>query len=72
MVRDDVRIDQEQADSLFELVKDAIENNEEGIEFQPWHRVDELAPRQMVWQHKSSAGRKVIKPIVEEAIMKWD
>jgi exopolyphosphatase len=72
VVRDDVRIDQDQADSLFKLVKDAIENNDEGIEFQPWHRADELAPRQMVWQHRSDAGRKVIKPLVEEAIMGWD
>ncbi|EMD63315.1 hypothetical protein COCSADRAFT_120606 [Bipolaris sorokiniana ND90Pr] len=72
VVRDDVRIDQDQADSLFKLVKDAIENNKEGIDFQPWHRADELAPRQMVWQHRSDAGRKVIKPLVEEAIMEWD
>ncbi|KAG9188792.1 exopolyphosphatase [Alternaria panax] len=71
-VRDDVRIDQDQADSLFKTVKEALENNEEGIEFQPWHRADELAPRQMVWTHKSGAGRKVIRPIVEEAVMKWD
>jgi exopolyphosphatase len=26
----------------------------------------------MVWTHKSGAGRKVIRPIVEEAVMKWD
>jgi len=71
-VRDDVRIDQDQADSLFKTVKEALENNEEGIDFQPWHRADQLAPRQMVWTHKSSAGRKVIRPIVEEAVMKWD
>jgi exopolyphosphatase len=71
-VRDDVRIDQEQADSLFKVVKEALENNKEGIELQPWHRADELAPRQMVWTHKSGAGRKVIRPIVEEAVMGWD
>ena len=71
-VRDDVSIDQDQADSLFKTVKEALENNEEGIDFQPWHRADELAPRQMVWTHKSGAGRKVIRPIVEEAVMKWD
>ena len=71
-VRDDVRIDQDQADSLFKTVKEALENNEEGIDFQPWHRADGLAPRQMVWTHKSGAGRKVIRPIVEEAVMKWD
>ena len=71
-VRDDVRIDQRQADSLFKVVKEALENNTEGIDFEPWHRADELAPRQMVWQHKSDAGRKVIRPIIEDAVMSWD
>jgi hypothetical protein len=30
-----VRIDQDQADSLFKVVKEALENNKEGIEFTP-------------------------------------
>ncbi|EAT77484.2 hypothetical protein SNOG_15259 [Parastagonospora nodorum SN15] len=71
-VRDDVRIDQDQADSLFKTVKEALENNKEGIELTPWHRVDELSNRQMVWTHKSGAGRKIIRPIVEDAVMGWD
>ncbi|CAE7202147.1 hypothetical protein CFE70_008389 [Pyrenophora teres f. teres 0-1] len=71
VVRDDVRINQAQADSLFDVVKNAIENNDQGVEFVPWHRADELAPRQMVWTHKSNANRKVIRPIVEDAIMSW-
>ncbi|KAL5121375.1 hypothetical protein ACEQ8H_000843 [Pleosporales sp. CAS-2024a] len=71
-VRDDVRIDQAQADSLFKTVKEALENNNEGIELTPWHRVDELSRRQMVWTHKSDAGRKIIRPIVEDAVMAWD
>jgi exopolyphosphatase len=71
-VRDDVRVDQEQAFALFNVVKDALENNMEGIELVPWHRADELSPRQMVWTHKSSAGRKVFRPIVEEAVYGWD
>jgi len=71
-VRDDVRIDQDQADSLFKVVKEALENNTEGIELVPWHRADELSARQMVWTHKSGAGRKVIRPIVEDAVMAWD
>jgi exopolyphosphatase len=53
-------------------VKEALENNKEGIEFVPWHRADELSSRQMVWTHKSDAGRKVIRPIVEDAVMGWD
>jgi exopolyphosphatase len=71
-VRDDVRVDQEQADALFKVVKDALENNDHGIELEPWHRADELGPRQMVWTHKSGAGRKVFRPIVEEAVYGWD
>jgi exopolyphosphatase len=71
-VRDDVRINQDEADSLFRVVKEALENNKEGIELVPWHRADELSARQMVWTHKSGAGRKIIRPIVEEAVMAWD
>ncbi|KAF2847639.1 DHH phosphoesterase [Plenodomus tracheiphilus IPT5] len=71
-VRDDVRIDQDQADSLFKVVKEALENNKEGIELEPWHRVEELGKRQMVWTHKSGAGRKLFRPIVEKAVMGWD
>ncbi|KAF1359497.1 DHH phosphoesterase [Lizonia empirigonia] len=71
-VRDDVRVDQEQADALFELVKHALEHNTEGIELKPWHRAQELSARQMVWTHTSNAGRKVFRPIVEEAVYGWD
>lgn len=71
-VRDDVRVDQEQADALFDLVKHALEHNTEGIELKPWHRAHELSARQMVWTHTSNAGRKVFRPIVEEAVYGWD
>jgi exopolyphosphatase len=70
VVRDDVRIDQVQADSLFKVVKDALEASD--LPLKPWHRAEELAPRQMVWTHESEAGRKDIRPIVEEAVMGWD
>jgi exopolyphosphatase len=70
-VRDDVRIGAEQADSLFKLVFEALEK-EENLGLKRWHRVDELAPRQMVWTHESGAGRKIIRPIVEEAVKGWD
>lgn len=71
-VRDDVRVDQEQADALFKVVKDALENNDQGIELKQWHRANELNARQMVWTHKSGAGRKIFRPIVEEAVYGWD
>lgn len=70
-VRDDVRIGQEQADSLFKIVYEALEN-EESLGLKKWHRADELAPRQMVWTHESGAGRKIIRPIVERAVTSWD
>lgn len=70
-VRDDVRVDDEQADALFKVVKQALENNKAGIKLKPWHRADELKHRQMVWTHQSDAGRKVIRPLVEEAILGW-
>lgn len=71
VVRDDVRINATQANSLFKIVKEALEANE-ALPLQPWHRVDELAPRQMVWTHESEANRKVIRPIVEAAVKEWD
>lgn len=71
VVRDDVRINQRQADSLFKVVKEALEANE-ALPLVPWHRTSELAPRQMVWTHESEANRKVIRPIVEAAVREWD
>lgn len=71
VVRDDVRINQRQADSLFKVVKEALEANEK-LPLVPWHRTSELAPRQMVWTHESDANRKVIRPIVEAAVKQWD
>ncbi|KAL1603557.1 hypothetical protein SLS60_005145 [Paraconiothyrium brasiliense] len=70
-VRDDVRIDKVQADALFKAVKKALESDKT-LGLEKWHRVDELAPRQMVWTHESGAGRKIIRPIVEEAVRTWD
>ncbi|GAB7363059.1 hypothetical protein MBLNU230_g3352t1 [Neophaeotheca triangularis] len=68
--RADVRIDEDQADELFHVVVNAIENNGQ-FEVKPWHGVDKLGHRQMVWTHESDAGRKVIRPIVEKAVKGW-
>ncbi|KAL5402175.1 hypothetical protein PMIN03_010901 [Paraphaeosphaeria minitans] len=70
-VRDDVRIDKVQADSLFKAVTAALEG-EKRLGLEAWHRAGELGGRQMVWTHESGAGRKVIRPIVEEAVRTWD
>jgi exopolyphosphatase len=72
VVRHDVRIDGRQADSLFRAVVDAVERSEE-LQVKPWHRADELGRRQMVWTHyNGSAGRKVVRPIIEAAVEAWD
>lgn len=71
-VRSDVRINNSQADDLFDAVKRAIESHPE-LGARPWHRVNELGRRQMVWYYEGkNAGRKVIRPIVEAAVEAWD
>lgn len=69
-VRADVRVDEEQADDLFRVAKEAIENAEELTNLKPWHRADELGHRQMVWTHEGG-GRKVVAPIMEKAVKDW-
>lgn len=71
IVRDDVRINDTQADSLFRVVRSALEK-ETSLGLTPWYRAGELGPRQMVWTHESGAGRKIIRPIVEDAVTGWD
>lgn len=71
IVRDDVRVDEDQANDLFRVVKEALEKDEH-LALKPWHRASELAPRQMVWTHESGEGRKGIRPIVEDAVIAWD
>ncbi|KAJ4405950.1 hypothetical protein N0V82_010210 [Gnomoniopsis sp. IMI 355080] len=71
VVRDDVRIDQRQADSLFQTVKKAIEESDV-LDLVPWNRNHELSPRQIVWTDRSAASRKVVRPIVEAAVRDWD
>ncbi|CAN8102460.1 unnamed protein product [Discula destructiva] len=71
VVRDDVRIDARQADSLFRTVKKAIEENDV-LDLVPWDRNPELSARQFVWTEQNGASRKVIRPIVEAAVRDWD
>lgn len=66
-----MRIDQRQADSLFRIVKKAIEESD-ALDLVPWNRNDELSPRQIVWTDRSAASRKVVRPIVEAAVRGWD
>lgn len=72
VVRSDMRITEEQADSLFAHVKKAIDE-EPSLNAKPWHRADELGKRQMVWTHDNAdAGRKVIRPVIEKAVKAWE
>lgn len=66
-----MRIGEKQADSLFRTVKKAIEENDE-LDLAPWNRNDELSPRQFVWVDQTGASRKVVRPIVENAVRDWD
>ena len=71
VVRDDVRVDDDQADELFRVVYEAIESDK-NLNVKPWHRVDELGKRQMVWNHEyEDGGRKYVRPLVEKAIKSW-
>ena len=58
-VRDDVRVNDEQAEELFNVVKKAIEEDE-NLKVQPWHRADELGKRQMVWAHEYGDGKSFL------------
>lgn len=65
------RLDEAAADSLFALIKAAIDDAEV-LDAEPWHRRSELVGRQMVWTHHiQNGGRKLIRPIVEEAVRAW-
>ena len=71
VVRDDVRVDDDQANELFRIVSEAIEKDK-NLNVKPWHRVDELGRRQMVWTHEyDDGGRKYVRPLVEEAVKAW-
>nr|OQO28420.1 hypothetical protein B0A51_03094 [Rachicladosporium sp. CCFEE 5018] len=72
IVRSDVRINEAQAESLFDTVKKAIEADKT-LNVKPWHRAHELGRWQMVWTHENEeAGRKIVRPIIEKAVMAWD
>lgn len=70
VVRDDVRVDDDQADEIFAVVKKAIEEAPE-LNAKPWYRAKELGHRQMAWTQEGG-GRKTVRPIVEKAVHDWD
>ncbi|KAK4699944.1 protein NUD1, partial [Phenoliferia sp. Uapishka_3] len=70
------RLSEASADALFLALTQAIEEAPELADssLEKWERPDgkQLLPRRAVWRHYSeSAGRKVIRPIVERAAREW-
>lgn len=70
VVRDDVRVDDDQADEIFAVLKKAIEEDPV-LNAKPWYRADELGHRQMAWTQEGG-GRKIVRPIIEKAVHDWD
>lgn len=73
VVRHDHRLNETLATELFLAISRAVESSDV-LRAQPWRGPGwkELGPRQMVWTHNvANGGRKLIRPIVEEAVSKW-
>ncbi|MCO5565498.1 hypothetical protein L7F22_019171 [Adiantum nelumboides] len=71
VVRASHRLDENSATSLFNAIKETIDESP-FIDAEPWHNVDELEQRQMVWvHHVPNGGRKLIRPIIEDAVKNW-
>ncbi|PWN32140.1 DHH phosphoesterase [Meira miltonrushii] len=71
VVRASHRLDENSATSLFNAIKETIDESP-FIDAEPWHKVDELEQRQMVWvHHVPNGGRKLIRPIIEDAVKNW-
>lgn len=74
VVRHDHRLNETLADELFRIISDSIETSDV-LGVQPWRGPgwEELGPRQMVWTHTVvNGGRKLIRPIVEDAVSRWN
>lgn len=71
-VRSDHRIDERQADSLFNAISAALAERFALERHPKMNHGDGVKGRQMVWTHKEgAAGRKVVRPIVEDAVKRW-
>ena len=71
VVRDDVRVNETQADELFRVAYRAIEQDRK-LKVRAWHRSHELGKWQMVWTHEyEDGGRKYVRPLIEEAVKAW-
>ncbi|KAI5477715.1 exopolyphosphatase [Pseudohyphozyma bogoriensis] len=67
------RLHEGSSNRLFDQLKDAIKNSKELEGLEKWERPDghKLLPRRAVWKHYGDAGRKQIRPIVEQVVREW-
>ncbi|CEH14432.1 Exopolyphosphatases and related proteins [Ceraceosorus bombacis] len=71
VVRPNDKLTEKDSDELFQIISNAVEQSP-FLDAQPWKRAKELTTRQMVWTHHiASGGRKLIRPIVEDAVAAW-
>jgi len=70
-VRAGHRIDEKEAERLFHDVKRDIEASQE-LDLTPWNGGQELGKWRYAWTHnRDDGGRKVVRPIVEQAVRHW-
>jgi len=71
-VRHDHRINAAQADDLFKTIGKALKESFDLTEHPKMKHAHGIKGRQMVWTHgRKDAGRKIVRPIVEDAVKKW-
>ena len=70
-VRAGHRIDEAEAERLFNDVKRDIEASRELI-LEPWYNGRNMGRWRCAWtHHREDGGRKIVRPIVEKAVRHW-
>lgn len=65
------RLSEEQAERVYHKVRDSLGNNSK-LQLKVWHDEKEWGHQRFAWkQQGEGAGRKVVRPIVEQAIQEW-
>lgn len=70
-VKSQHRIDDAEADRLFNDAKRDIEASED-LKLHAWNDGQQLPERRFAWVHeRADGGRKVVRPLVEKAVQHW-
>ena len=70
-VRADHRIDEAEAERLFNDVKRTLESSDL-LDLTPWNYGQDLGKWRAAWSHsRADGGRKIVRPLVEKAVQKW-